>query len=395
MIALAGATQEEVRRHNLASIARYVHRANSCTRSDLVAVTGLNRSTVGSLTQELIDAGLLRQSGIDQPARIGRPSLAVEAAPTGAVVIAIEYGVSSWSAALVGFGGTLLAEEHGRHKVTPTAEQGVRHMAGIAEAMRAKAPKRARIVGVGVSVPGLVRVTDGMVRRAPNLDWHEVPLGAELAHALRLPVSVGNDADLGAIAELTRGAAGTTRNAIYIAGEFGIGGGVVVDGQLMAGAGGYAGELGHMMVNPQGHECYCGSHGCWETEIGAQALARSLRGVKKSWSPQQIVDAAIAGDKECKAAVNRVAEWIGIGLLNLVNVLNPEIVVLGGVTGVVQHAAPGVVEEHLERSMVANYHHVSLRLPELGQNAVLMGAAESAFASVLVDPLSVAVKRRA
>ena len=128
------------------------------------------------------------------------------------------------------------------------------------------------VVGVGVAVPGMVRQPDGQVRFAPNLGWEDVPLGAELADALGLPVAVGNDADLGILAEHVRGAAAGVDDVVYLSGHAGIGAGVFTAGRPLVGHGGYAGEVGHIVVNPGGRTCRCGSRGCWETESGEERL---------------------------------------------------------------------------------------------------------------------------
>jgi predicted NBD/HSP70 family sugar kinase len=246
------------------------------------------------------------------------------------------------------------------------------------------------MVGVGVGVPGLVRQPDGLVRFAPNLGWVDVPLGEHFAEALGLsvPVVVGNDSDLGAIAERLRGSAVGAANVIYLSGQVGVGGGIVVDGNLMMGAQGYAGEIGHMRVNPRGRACRCGAVGCWETEIGEPAV-RAATGAPETMPVTEIVARAAAGDKAAIKGLRVVGEWLGVGVANLVNILNPDVVVFGGTLREILPAVRGSVEEAVAGALAAPGEHVVLALPALGDDSTLLGAAETAFAPLLDDPLGV------
>jgi predicted NBD/HSP70 family sugar kinase len=246
------------------------------------------------------------------------------------------------------------------------------------------------MVGVGVGVPGLVRQPDGLVRLAPNLGWVDVPLGEHLAVALGLsvPVVVGNDSDLGAISERLRGSAVGAANVIYLSGQVGVGGGIVVDGNLMMGAQGYAGEIGHMRVNPKGRACRCGAIGCWETEIGEPAV-RAATGSPHTMPVSEIVARAAAGDKVAAKGLRVVGDWLGVGVANLVNILNPDVVVFGGTLREILPVVRGSVEEALSSALMAPGEHVVLALPALGDDSTLLGAAETAFAPLLEDPLGV------
>ena len=277
MTTLAGATQDEVRRHNLSSMLDLLHRGGSATRSDVVTATGLNRSTVAVLTTELVEARLVRES-TPVGRGVGRPSIVVEPEPCSAYVLAMDFRVERTVAALVGLGGVVLARterQHRRRSFSPG--RGVQQLRTMAKSLLRSAPARGSWVGTAVAVPGVVRHRDGLVQFAPNLGWVEVPLGEALGEALGFgrPVVIGNDADFGAVAEHARGAAVGVQNLVYLSGEVGVGGGIILDGRPLAGTGGYAGEVGHMRVNPRGRVCRCGAVGCWETEIGEDVLARN------------------------------------------------------------------------------------------------------------------------
>jgi predicted NBD/HSP70 family sugar kinase len=235
-----------------------------------------------------------------------------------------------------------------------------------------------------VAIPGVVRHSDGFVQVAPNLEWHEVALGKLIAKKLKtsLSVAVANDADVAAIAEHARGASAEFTHVVTIRGDVGVGGGLIIDGRLMSGAGGYGGEVGHMTVDPVGLTCRCGGRGCWETTIGEAAVCAAL-GLK---SPAELVR-PIADTPENRKRLEPVGRWFGLGLANIINILNPEAVVIGGLLGDVFPLTEQVALDEMGRALAASREQVTVRVAELGADAVLIGAAEIGFASLLDDPL--------
>ncbi len=396
-MSLTGATQDEVRRHNLAAIVQFLHDHGSTSRSELVSHTGLNRSTVGGILSDLVAVDLVRET---EPVGrgVGRPSFGVGPVHDRAYVLAVDLRVDRTIAALVGFGGTVLARREQRYRKGQHREEKIlAQLVEVCTELLRSAPRGAVQVGVGVGVPGLVRQPDGLVRFAPNLGWVDVPLGLRLAEALGVstPVVVGNDSDLGAIAERLRGSAVGAANVIYLAGQVGVGGGIVIDGSLLMGAQGYGGEVGHMRVNPRGRTCRCGATGCWETEIGDLAL-RAATGAADGTPVDEIVARAQAGDREVASGLTSVGEWLGMGVANLVNIFNPDVIVFGGSLREIFPATRESVEAVLASGLTVPGEHVVLALPALGDDSTLLGAAETAFAPLLEDPLGViaAAKKR-
>jgi predicted NBD/HSP70 family sugar kinase len=392
---LAGANQDEVRRHNLASLVRIVHERGASTRSELVEFTGLNRSTVGTLTTELAALGLVRES-TGAAGGVGRPSIRVEACGDSTYVLAVDLRVDRTIVALVGLGGRVLSRREDRREIdlnqpSVSADRLIKRTVRLCKAVLAKAPVGAACVGVGVGVPGLVRQSDGLVRAAPNLGWIDVPLRDRLVQGLGLdvPVVVGNDSDLGALSEHLRGCARDASYVIYIAGQVGVGAGVILDGLPLLGAGGYGGEVGHTRVNPQGRWCHCGAQGCWETEVGEPALLAAAGHQSPGGTTDDVVKAAEAGDAVAQAALDRVGHWLGVGVANLVNLFNPEVVVFGGTLRSVFPMAEPAVREALSGALTPPLQQVRLALPGLGDDSTLLGADEAAFAPLLADPLLV------
>ena len=384
------ATQEEVRRHNLGTLLRLLHVQGATSRSELVARTGLNRSTVGALTNQLAEAGLVREAAAVGRGAAGPPSIVVEP-DGGSYALAVEIGVERLTAARVGLGGVIL-----QRCALPQASgdsdpvRSVARVRSLLEELLAGAGQRGTCIGLGVAVTGLVRARDGAVRLAPNLGWVDVPLGRLLSEEVdpRLPVLVGNEADLGARAEHLRGAGAGCADLVYLSGDAGVGGGIILGGRPLSGAGGYAGELGHLLVNPAGRACRCGRSGCWETEIGEDAVLRATGSARGTALPD-VFAAARAGDPAVRAGLEQVGGWLGAGITNLVNAFNPELILFGGLTGELFHAVERVVRAAVGTALPGPREQVRLDLPALGADSNLVGAAELAFAPLLDDPLAV------
>lgn len=390
------ATQDEIRRHNLARITRHLHANGATTRSDLVALTGLNRSTVGTLVTELTEAGLVRE--VAGPAgTIGRPSLVAEPIAESVVAMAFEVRVEQTVGALIGLGGKVFQRtiaNHRRDRYRPAA--AVKQISTMAYELLQAAPDHATWVGTGISVAGVINRFSGLVRIAPNLEWRDVPvqelLDQAMASHFRDPpaTTVGNDADLGALAEVVRGAGQGRQSVLYLTGDVGVGCGIVLAGSGMVDAGGYGGEVGHMVVNPAGLLCHCGARGCWETEIGADAILRA--DAKGDRDVNDVIAAAQSGEPCAIEAMRQVAGWVDIGLGNLVNIFNPEVIVLGGH---LRHLMPYLSHgDGPPSALFAAREQARIRLPELGEDSTLIGAAEIAFDPLLGDPLGTLQRSR-
>lgn len=362
------------------------------SRSELVVRTGLTRSAVRGLVGELTAGSLATEREGDSLGRPGRPSVLVAANPAGAEVLAIEIAVDSLAAAIVGLGGRVVRPTRvDRPRGHLAVDDLLRDVRALAAQVCGSRDRADGLLGIGVAVVGMVRRSDGSVPLAPNLGWHEVPLGEAITAALgtAAPVAIANEADLGALAELRRGAAVGERDVLYVSGEVGVGAGVFVDGRPLTGAAGFAGEVGHIPVNPDGATCGCGSTGCWETEIGERALlqraGRPLDGGRQA--VEEILAAASGQDVQSLAALKEVGRWLGRGLAGLVNTFNPRLIVLGGLFGRVYFFVAPAVEDQLDRFALPAIREIVRIAPAgLGVNAPLIGAAELAFEPLLAEP---------
>ncbi|MEU6740360.1 ROK family transcriptional regulator [Streptosporangium sandarakinum] len=435
----AGPSQEEIRRHNLGALLRHVHLGGPTSRAELTSRMGLNRSTIMALTADLTAAGLVREELPRETGRAGRPSLVVRPESARVYVFAFDVGVDRLVAARVGLGGAILdRRETVRRRGPFSLEEIVGPLAGFARQMRRKTRPDTVCVGVAAAFSGGVDRGNGVVRFGPNMGPAEdVPFAEEMTRRLAfgMPVKVGNDANLAALAEHSRGVGVGCRDLIYLHGDVGVGGGIIVNGQLLGGHAGFGGEIGHMVVNPKGRLCGCGSLGCLEAEVGERTLLEAAGRVPGTVSVtagpgavsaaagpgavsaaagpgddghetpgsgaggrrerligrdavRAVVDAADRGDIVAQAALSRVGDWLGLGVANLVNIFNPEMVIFGGMLREVYLGSAAQVRSRLAvDALFASREGLRLRTSALGDDATLMGAAELAFAQVLADPL--------
>jgi predicted NBD/HSP70 family sugar kinase len=385
-----GTNQEAVRRHNLGTLLRHVHTAGQISRAELTSLMGLNRSTIGGLVGELESLGVLERASSVGGARqgAGRPSGEVRIASEGPYVIAVDLGVDRSVVARVGLGGQVLQRAQAPMHNDGEAWQVGSSVAGLIRQVVEDAPPRAPLVGVGISVPGLVRRSDGLIRLAPNLEWHDVSFGGIVLAALGLdvPVSLANDADLGALAEHSRGAGVGIDDLIYFSGNIGVGAGVIAGGHRLQGASGYAGEVGHLRFNPQGRPCHCGNRGCWETEVGGHAIAEAIH-----CPPDKVaqLDEVLAEFGESSPELRATGTALGQGLASMVNIFNPRLVVLGGYFRSLYTLVGAEIDAGLrDRALPASLESVTLALPGLGSDSPLLGAAETAMEPLFVDPVA-------
>ncbi|WP_295122840.1 ROK family transcriptional regulator [uncultured Leifsonia sp.] len=384
-----GTNLDTVRRHNLATVLGMVHRGGPVARSALTQATGLNRSTIGALVGELVELGLVLEREPEISNRVGRPSPVV-AADGRVVALAVNPEVDAVTVGVVG----LDARVHRRVRYptghVPTAQEAAAIASAVIDGLRPDLATASRVVGVGVAVPGLVREDDGVVRLAPHLEWAEEPFAAELAAATGYPVLAANDAHLGANAERLFGAGTGAADLVYLnGGASGIGAGVIVGGAPLTGISGYAGELGHTLVNSSGVRCHCGAIGCLETEVSQRALLRVLG--RASADPdelEQALRAAVqAGDTAVVAEVERQLGFLATALRTATNVFDPERIVLGGFLGALHELAPerlpGLVAA---QALAASAETLTITRAALGSDILLIGAAELAFGPLLASP---------
>ena len=390
-VSARGNNLDQVRRRNLSIVLTLVHERHGLSRAELTRATGLNRSTVAALVAELVELGLVLEGAPDPTNLVGRPSSTVLPNPA-TVAVTVHPELDAVVVGLVALGGTVTRRIRYDTVRVPTAQEVVNIVSAIVEGMRGELTTSFRTVGIGLAVPGLVRTSDGVVSIAPHLGWTDEPVARLLEQATGYRVVSANDATIGAIAESTFGAGRGVDELIYLnGGASGIGGGVVMAGQLLGGAFGFAGELGHTLVNSAGGECHCGASGCLETEVSRGPLLEACGlGVAQADQLDDVLAARYADSASVRELVDRQIGYLGIALRGAINMFNPALIVLGGFLGSLYRAAPEALERAaFSTAMLGSRDGVRIERAQLGGDILTVGAAELVFAPLLTDPTAV------
>ncbi|WP_438803616.1 ROK family transcriptional regulator [Microbacterium hominis] len=377
---------EGVRQRNLARVLRIVHLEGPLSRAALTEATGLNRSTIADLVTELALQGLVEERAPDPSRRVGRPSPQVAVDPR-VIAIAVNPEVDALTVAAVGLDRGIRLRERIEHHHLPSPEDTAREVADVIGRWQAGDLADAHIVAIGVAVPGLVRTSDGLVRNAPHLLWTDAPLRDLIAQATGVSTVVGNDASWGAVAEHLYGAGRGIDDMVYLnGGASGIGGGVIVHGMPVGGAGGYAGEFGQNRPGiPTATDRRAGD-GVLEDEV-SRARLLAVAHLASGDEPALAAALAAAPGPDAAAEIDRQRRILSTALANAVNVLNPSVVVLGGfLATLAEHDLPGLADLVGAQAMPANMEDLDLRVASLAEDRLLIGAAEAAFADLLRDP---------
>ncbi|MFF1284047.1 ROK family protein [Streptomyces sp. NPDC058299] len=380
-------TQQGMRRRNLARVMHAVSAEGSLSRAAVASRIGLTRAAVSTLVDDLVRWGLLEELGPERPGRVGRPGSALAVSARGPAGIGAEIGVDHLAVCAVDLRGEVRARaelrgtNRGRAPVPVTEELTALIRQLVAEVERAGLWP----AGLAVAVPGLVARDGHTVVRAPNLDWHDTDLAPLMPGGW--PLTVDNEANFGALAELWLGA-GTPGDFLHVSAEIGIGAALVVDGRLLRGTRGFAGELGHVPVRPDGPPCPCGGRGCLEQYAGEEAVRRAAGLEPREDLVGLLAERAEEGDEGVRVALREAGTALGIALTGAVNLLDPETVVMGGaLAGLSPWLLPSLEAELTGRTAGPA---CPVTVSRLGPQGPLLGAAHSVVRAVLDDPAVVA-----
>lgn len=344
MSKLASIDHATMREMNLTLILDTLRLYAPISRAGLALRTRLNKGSITSMVRDLIDARYVCEiETTDLPAEVGRPSINLRLNPEAGYFISAEIGVDFVALIVTDFCLTPVIQRYEQVRTVNAPEQTLQKVIDLISEIYGQLQQDGKVIfGIAVGLPGLVDMTDGRLLFAPNLRWQEVDVRARLAAQFDSPILVSNEANIAAFGEGYFGVGQQSRLLLYVSSGVGLGGGIISNGRLLTGVNGLAGEVGHMSINPDGHPCTCGNHGCWETEATQSALfrrvqehlSRGRRSPLARWSGQLTVrlvrDAALSGDEVALAAFQETGCWLGIGMANLINALNPEHVVFGG-----------------------------------------------------------------
>lgn len=397
------ADQTVMRQQNLSLALRQLRDGGPQSRARLADVTRLNKATVSSLVSELVARGLVVEGELSR-GEVGRPAQVVRLSGSEVCGLGAEVNVGHVAVAALDLERNVLVQRRKRLSgPRATSEEALDVLAELVRsAVTEVAPRK--ISGLSVAVPGLVELATGTLLHAPNLGWSDVPLGQlvrERVGDLELDLHVENEANLAAMAEASiRPAVG---DLVLLTGSIGVGAGIVAAGQLLRGASGYGGEVGHMPVELQGGLCGCGRRGCWETRVGLTALLNNLAeiddpildpGLDAEERLAEVVRRAESGDARTLNALEQVGTWLGVGAASLANVLDPEIFILGGYFSPVASWLEVPMRRELDRRAIgAGGQGYAVEVSALGVHATVQGAAVVALQPVFDDPTTVPRKQ--
>lgn len=383
---------------NKAIVLNMVWRSAPTSRADISRASGLNRTTVSSLVDELITEGYVTEVGVGTSA-LGRKPIMLRPNPDVGIIVGVELGVnyirliaSDIVANVISRSELVIDPADGVDMIVETMLQAIKSMA-------ASVPSTLRgLIGVGVGVPGLVRSSSGLLAFAPNLKWKNVPLKGIMVDRLGVPVFVDNEANAGAMGERWFGAGVGVQNMAYLSVGIGLGAGIVINGELYRGSAGYAGEMGHFTIQPDGPECGCGNRGCWETLASeSAAVARAVRAIeegrptvlagceKDRLTMDELANACAGGDEVAREALADTGKYLGIGIAGLINTFNPDLVIVGSTVGCCSQLVLDEAEKEIRaRGLTQLTKEVRVVQAALGPDSCAMGG----ISLVLNDLLS-------
>lgn len=398
-----------MRSANLSLLLRHLHTRGGRSRATLSQETGLSKAAVTSLVSDLAERGLVQEGQVERRGTVGRPGTEVRIAPRHVAGVGIELNVDYLAVCLRDLAGqarftssvpmpyTLDASVVDGRRYPPdlvldrVAEQ-------LREALEVASLEGLWVAGITIASPGPIDYDGAAVRFASNLGWTGVPLGDELAARLgpQHPVlGLENDAKLSALAEVPRLARRGIRDLVYLTGDMGVGAGIIVEGRLVRGWSGFSGEVGHIGLDPAGERCRCGRRGCWETMVGFDTVlavldeddpARSGR-LPMMERLERIRVLLEADDPRLHSRFTTLVDDLVRGIGVLVDVLNPQAIVLGGYFGYFADQLVGPVQSALDARLLASDGRVEVSGSELGLEAAAAGGAAVALERVLADPL--------
>lgn len=399
---IVGSNINRVKAHNVRAVLLSLLYNQPAFRVQIAAQTSLSTTTITNIIDELISQGIVAEDGVEEPSgrrRVGRPRAALRLVKDARYAIGIQIGVETYRIAIANLTAEIVFSRSYTFSKSISPREVFEQVAEQVEAIIAEnGLERVRILGVGVGAAGLVNYHTGVNILSANLGWENVPIRDWLAERLELPIAVDNNVKAMALGEAFFGSGREVSSLIFVYGRAGVGSGIVMDNRLVRGADLGAGEIGHMIIVANGgKECRCGQCGCLETLVSEAALIRQAEELNRHQPDSilaqylntgegrpidRIFQAARNGDAQTREMIEEAARYLGIALANLVNLLNPEMIVLGGLFAQGQDLMLPVAKEVLHQTAFAGLgKKVKLQATSFGWQAGTVGAASLALTS--------------
>ena len=374
------------------------------SRAEIATRTGLNKTTVSSIVRTLLDNAFVCEIGSNSTTEVGRPSVNLTLNSEAGYIISGEMAVNATTVIATDFGLNVVARRQERIQHHSSAEAILEHTIVLfKEVLETVEATGKPIFGLSLGVPGLIS-SDGILLFAPNLGWRDIPILALLQQHFDLPyLFVDNEANMAAQCEGYQGPFRNSPSLICIVADIGIGGGILLNHRLETGIGGLAGEIGHMTVVPDGEQCNCGNIGCWETVAAEHAVFRRIERAIHAGQPTRliemtgndmaqlsiplIVQAALQGDEVAHHSLEETGYWLGVGIANLVNIFNPEHVILTGSLSLAHEFVLPVVKDVVaRRALNKPGEQAQVTVSEHYVEATLIGGAAMIHDAVIQNP---------
>jgi len=390
-MAATSASVSTVREHNLSLVLNLIRDAGSISRADIIRETRLSPTAVSALVNLLLESGFVEEAGVGQSSGGRRPILLRFNYGLRAV-LSVDIGASHLNVIAMDLRGRIIARRYCKHDVINDPHGTIRRVIDMIGETLAEANLQVhQVLGIGVTIPTPL---DG-----PQLDrmityympaWEGIGPGEEIRKVYDLPIYLDNDANAGAMAEKWWGSGKEYSSLAFIKLGVGVGAGLIIDGQVYRGYNGAAGEIGHTTIEPNGRLCRCGNYGCMEAYVGGPGLVEAVRSDRRDaglpplpeseLSVETIVDLALQGDPICRQVVVNAGHYLGVAVANLINLINPGLIVFGGeLTGAGDLLFDAVRETVQKRVLPLNRQPVELVTTTMGEDVVAIGAATLAL----------------
>lgn len=380
------ATRKQTRAHNSHLVLKTIYDCGQISRADIARATRLTRPTVSDVVADLMERGLVEEVG-HGPSAGGKPPILLSVVDDSRHLIGIDLASGEFRGAVVNLRGEI------RHRVNLPlrGQDGDVALALVYELIDdLVAATNSPLLGIGIGTPGLMDVMNGVVRRAVNLDWQDLPLRSLLQERYGLPVYVANDCQVAALAEYTFGEGKGVENLVVVKVEHGIGAGIVLNGRLFYGDTFGAGEIGHVAVVENGQQCRCGNFGCLETVASARAIIQRAQAIAQNdprsllhqfvaSSEEITIDAVCqafeAGDEVVREMILEVGRYLGIAAANLVGVLSTRRILIAGSVACFGRAwLDKIRQEMVKRSLAMVAGETEVGISSIGPDIVILGA---------------------
>ncbi len=392
----SGRNSVQVGIHNRQLVLDVIRTNQPITRREIARLTGLTSAAVTNIVSNFIEQGFVREVGYGRSGGGRKPKL-VELDKGSRIMVAVDLAGADQIAALLDMDGNVLCR--GERRIGSAKGVTVADIVdAINEILDTPEARSGQVVGIGVTTPGLVDAATGTVLKSVALNWFNVPIKAALQKHFEYPVFIGKDTHVALLAEEWYGAAKNMQNAIYLWVGPGIAIGMLLDGRVYTGSTGMAGEFGHVSIDYDGPACKCGSWGCMEQMASLRAIssmaAKSDRDAEgysgdpeeRYIDPFNVLDAAEAGDANARRIVHRAGEYLGVGIANLINVFNPELIILGGQ---IRPSDTEFIEAArsfaMSRVLIEVGSAVTITASKFGRDAGLVGASALLWKEILRD----------